>query len=122
MDNKNAVTLDNLQIKVNFRIPGRMPSVYAHNMLIQAGEDEITLSFYEVILPPIMGTPSEEQVNALKEIGLVAECVARVTVAKSKFLGFAGAMQQIADQITSEGVEDTEGKVNADTSGNNQEG
>ncbi len=113
---------ENVQVKVNFRIGGRMPSVYAHHMLVQPGEDEVILSFYELILPPFAGQPSEEQLKAIEEGGLIADCVARVTIAKNKFPGFATAMQQIVDFLASERKESGQGTADADNSGSNQEG
>src|SRR5205085_12361404 len=86
-----------VEVKLNFRIPGRMPTVYAHHMIIQPGDYEVTLSFFEVI-PPLV-TDGEDQLNLLREVGIVAECVARITVAKDRFAGFARAIQQIASQI-----------------------
>src|SRR5947209_8601105 len=88
-----------LPMKVNFRIPGRMPTVYAHHMMIQPGEFEVTLAFFEIMLPPIVRELTEEETKHLREQGLVAECVARVTVAAERFPNFARAMMQIAEAM-----------------------
>lgn len=121
MSKETGPSPDTLQVKVNFRIAGRMPSVYAHHMLVQPGENEVILSFYELVLPPFAGPPSEETLKAIEEGGVVADCVARVTIAKNKFPGFANAMQQIVDLLASENKDGTEGTTDADNSGNNQE-
>jgi hypothetical protein len=107
-----------VNIKVNFRVPGRMPSVYAHHMLIQTGEQEMTLSFFEVI-PPLISTDREENVKLLQEAGITAECVARITIAKRRFTAFASAMQQVAGQISSEQRGE---EADADNSGDDQQG
>jgi hypothetical protein len=119
MSKESEASPDTLKVKVNFRIGGRMPSVYAHHMLVQPGENEVILSFYELILPPFAGQPSDEQLKAIEENGLVADCVARVTIAKNKFPGFAAAMQQIVDFLASEDKEAAQGITDADNSGNN---
>ena len=118
MSKESKASPDTLQLKVNFRIPGRMPSVYAQHMLVQPGENEVVVSFFELVLPPFSGPPSEEDLKAISESGVIADCVARVTIAKNKFPNFATAMQQIADLLASEGTEDAD----ANNSGNNQEG
>lgn len=55
---------ESVNIKVNFRI-GRMPSVYAHHMLIQPGEQEVVISFFEVT-PPLILSDNEDQLKHLR--------------------------------------------------------
>lgn len=99
-DEKEAVP-DDIQIKLNFRVPSRMPSVYAHHMLIQPGENEVTLSFFEIMPPPVLpGQNVEERLKAVQESGIPAECVARVTIARAAFPGFAKAMYDMVEQYT----------------------
>ena len=105
-----------VSVKLNFRIPSRMPAVYAHHMLIQQGEHEITLSFFEV-LPPLVTSDIEDSAKFLQEVGLTAECVARVTIAKDRYPSFVKAMQQTLGQISSQQQEE---QTNADAGGNNQ--
>lgn len=94
---------DDLQVKINFRVPPRMPSVYAQHMFVQPGLHEVVLSFFEILAPIFTGpqVQVEDRIKTLQEAGVVAECVARVTIPKASFSGFADAMQQIADQISS---------------------
>jgi hypothetical protein len=109
------VSPDAMPVKVNFRILGRMPSVYAHHMSIQPGESEVVLSFFEVIPPPIF-PPDETALKQLSEAGVVAECVARVTIANNRFSNFVKAFQQyMVDDRPNE-----EAKNNADTSRDNK--
>ena len=86
-------------ISINFNLPIEMSSVYATNMLVQAGEDEVTLSFFEAQPPLLQGTP-EENLAILKAQGVRADCVARVTISKNRFGNFVNAMKQIQDQLT----------------------
>lgn len=102
--------INSTPVKLNFRVFGRMPSVYAQHMSIQPGQHEVVLAFFEVIAPPIVG-PQEDMVKQLVEHGVVAECVARVTIANGRFPAFVGAMQQfLAGQ-----------EKDADNTGNNSE-
>jgi hypothetical protein len=97
---------DDVQIKLNFRTPPRMPSVYAHHMFIQPGPNEVLLSFFEVIPPVMTEETPEERLRIVQEAGIVAECVARVTIASASFPGFAKAMQQVAEQVASQKEKD----------------
>ena len=87
------------QIKIYFRIPGRLPSLYAHHMLVHPGENEVTLAFFEVV-PPLIASDDLEALKRLEETGITAECIARITVSKARFPAFAEAMQRIASGIT----------------------
>lgn len=91
-----------VEFKLNFRIPGRMPAVYAQHMFVQPGLNEYLLTFFEVIPPllSISGEPSEEQVKALQESGIVAECVSRIIIPKALFPSFVKAMQTGLEQGT----------------------
>jgi hypothetical protein len=89
-----------VQVKLNFRIPPRMPSVYAHHMLVQPGEFEVVLSFFEVVAPIVVEKLEPEQLKALQDAGVVAECVAKVTIAKDRFRLFTDALQEVAERLT----------------------
>lgn len=121
MDNEKNTSADSIRVKLNFRVPSRMPTLYAHHMTIQPSENEVLLSFFEVIPPLTLGEP-EDQIKALQETGVIAECVARITVAKNTFPDFTQAMQQTLSQMSSEPQGTEEGQNNADNSRNNQQG
>lgn len=116
-EEKSSGSPETVNIKVNFRIPTRMPGLYAHHMLVQPGEQEVTISFFEVI-PPLFQGDNEEQLKKIQEVGLTAECIARIIVSNNRFPGFAAAMQQVVVQISSELQEETE---NASASRDNQQ-
>ena len=90
------------------RIFGRMPSVYAHNVLIQTLPDEVVVSFFETILPP-KSEVTPEDVEELKETGLIAECVARITLSHRQFLDIADAMHRTAEKLREKRDAQTEG-------------
>lgn len=76
-----------------------MPSVYATNIVIQPLEHEVLVSFYEIQPPLLGGTNEAENMAILQKIGIRADCVARVTVSKQRFEGFANAMKQAATDM-----------------------
>lgn len=71
-----------------------MPSVYATNLVIQPGEFEVIVSFFEIQPPLFFGSDQKANLDALKKTGVRADCVARITIAKDRFEGFANAMKQ----------------------------
>jgi len=106
MADEKEPTPTEMEVRLNFRIPPRTPSFYAHQMYIQQGQNEVVLSFFEVIPPVMLEPPNEERVKAILEVGLLAECVARVTVAKGSFPAFAKAMQTVANQLATPEVQE----------------
>lgn len=99
--------------------------MYAHHMSIQQGENEVLLSFFEVV-PPVVppGTTeqeAEERLKNLQEIGIIAECVAKVTIAKDAFPRFANAMGQVAKQIAILEVQEAQETQDADDTQDNPE-
>lgn len=84
------------EVKLNMRIPTRMPSVIAHHLTIQPSEDGVLLSFYEVIPPVIRGEiPSQDEIKRIKETGVTAECVSKVFIPNSRYEAFVTAMSSI---------------------------
>lgn len=108
MANEKPTAGEEIQVKLNLRIPPRMPSVYAHHMFIQPGENEIILSFFEIIPPLVLPGEAEERLKHIQETGVVAECVARITVAIDKLPIFANAMQQFAGQMIASQKQDAD--------------
>ena len=90
---------DKIQVKITFRIPPGRPSVYAHHMLIQPGESEVVLSFFELVPPIFIQETPEERAERIKETGIIADCVARVTIALDRFPLFASAMMETAERV-----------------------
>lgn len=111
----NEEKTEPVQVKIHFRVPPRMPSVYAHHMLVQPGEFEIVLSFFEIVAPLVAEDINPEQLKALQDAGVVAECVARVTIAKDRFRLFTAAFQEAAKLFTP--VEGTQANANNTTDG-----
>lgn len=83
------------KVPLNWHIPVGLTSRYAHHMLVQASDYEVTLSFFEMKPPVIMAdTPLEEQKKIVKE-GITAECVARITIAKARYEDFLKAFMGV---------------------------
>ncbi len=92
-------------IPITFRTPSKLPSVYATHFFVQETPDEVVLSFFELVHPILLTEEGEEraaEIEMLRERGVIAECVSRVTVAKHKFPMFAQVMAATAERILKE--------------------
>jgi len=81
--NEPAASPDEERVPVNFVIPIGMTSRYAQHVIVQASDLDVTLSFFEMKPPIVLGnSESQEKAKeaALRD-GINAECVARVTPA-----------------------------------------
>ena len=89
-----------LEVQVKFRIPQKVPSVVAQEMVIQPSIDGVQLSFFEIQLPIVTGKEMDaEQIKTIQESGVIAECVSKVFVPMSKFEGFVTALNETTSQI-----------------------
>jgi hypothetical protein len=76
-----------------------VPSVYAQFMAIQPTPDGVLLSFFEAV-PPIIQDTTPEVLEELKRQGVKAECVARITVSKNRFLEFAKVVKDVSAKMS----------------------
>jgi hypothetical protein len=83
------------RIPLHFLVPIGMTSRYAQHVIVQASEIDVTLSFFEVKAPIVLGD-GDAQKEALKG-GITAECVARVTIARPRFADFVKAFREIPE-------------------------
>jgi len=91
--NKQPDLLSELEaeaVPLLFNVPIGLSSRYAHHLVTQTTENEVALFFFE-ILPPFLTGTIEERKETLKK-GVRADCVARVTIARSRFPEFLKAM------------------------------
>jgi hypothetical protein len=67
-------------VPIDWHIPEDFPAPYATNMFAQAGEYDMTFSFFRAKPPLLTGTPQENKAK-LEQLGEIrAECVSRVIV------------------------------------------
>jgi hypothetical protein len=88
------------KVSVNWHIPTGLASRYAHHMLVQATEFEVTLSFFELKPPVILGDTSPEVIKDILKQGIFAECIARVTIAKARYPEFLKAFTSVESAIS----------------------
>ncbi|MFQ5779444.1 MAG: hypothetical protein ACE5HN_01500 [Nitrospiria bacterium] len=80
--------------KVDFHIPENFTRRYATNMLIQHGENEFLISFFETYPPTFLVSPmdveAKKKIDDLKSVK--ANCIASIIVSDEKMPSFVKAM------------------------------
>ena len=70
------------EMPIELCIPEGMPSAYANHCVVQWGEHECKIAFFEIDPPMLIGT-SEEKIEQAKNLGSIkARCVGRIVLAK----------------------------------------
>lgn len=76
------------EIPLAWNIPSDLRSGYATNMMVQVGEHEIFVSFFETT-PPVIFKPAD-----MEKVGSVtAECIARIVIAPDRMQAFIDVLQ-----------------------------
>lgn len=70
----------NMSLPIDWHVSENIQSRYASNVFVQAGEQELILSFFETIPPILAGTPEENKAKLLQLGAIRAECIARIIV------------------------------------------
>jgi Protein of unknown function (DUF3467) len=87
----------NITLPIEWHVPDSIQSRYATNVVVQPGQYEFILSFFETQLPIFMGQPEENRAK-LEQIGAVqAVCVGRIIVAAEQLPGIIDALQTVLD-------------------------
>lgn len=87
--NKAAAVRKNRPIPVNWTFPVDLVSGYATNMLVQSGESELYVSFFEVPPPILFGPEDSKNLESVN-----AECIARIIISPDRMGNFIEVLQQ----------------------------
>ena len=69
-----------IPLRIDWHFPEGLQSKYVNNVLVQPGQYELVISFFEVQQPILVGQP-EENKRMLEELGSIrAECVSKIIV------------------------------------------
>lgn len=92
-EEQHEITLD-----VDWHFPESLQSRYANNTLVQAGRVEFIISFFEMQLPILLGSPEENKAK-LQEMGAIrAECVSKIVLSPEIVPGLINALQTEYDK------------------------
>lgn len=91
--NQDEHVATEITLPIEWHIPDNIQSRYATNVIVQPGQFEFIISFFEAQLPIIMGQPEENRAT-LEQIGSIrAECVGKIIVAAEQLPVIITALQ-----------------------------
>jgi hypothetical protein len=69
-----------IRLPIEWHVPDNVQNRYVHNLIVQPGQYELTLFFFETQIPPFLGTPEETRAFLTKQGAIRSECVSKLTV------------------------------------------
>lgn len=82
-----------IELPIEWHVSEHIQSRYATNTVVQAGQNEFILSFFET-LPPLLLGNSEQKADLVTRLHSIrAECIGRIIVAPEQILGIIAALQ-----------------------------
>jgi hypothetical protein len=69
-----------VMLPIEWHVPESLQGHYANNVLVQPGQFEINLFFFESRIPPFAGPPEASREYLLKQGSVRFECVGKMTV------------------------------------------
>jgi hypothetical protein len=92
---------------LDWQVPDSIITRHATNIVIQRGENELIISFFEVSPPILIGEPKDIEAKLAEIKSIPAICVSRIVVSNDRMKGFTEAFQVALDAIkTNNGVSD----------------
>lgn len=83
------------KIKLKYIYPEGLESKFTNHITIQNQKDCFTLSFFETIVPPILGDTEEERKNAFSKLEVAeARCLARFILTPEKMTDVVKALEE----------------------------
>jgi hypothetical protein len=84
-----------VELPIEWHVPENIIRRYASNVVIQHGEHEFTISFFEIKEPLLLGI-AKEKLDELESVR--AECVAQIVVHPARMQQFIDVMQKNLDR------------------------
>ena len=73
-------------LRLEFKYPENIESKFATEVMVQHQKDYVVLSFFEAIMPPLLGTTEDEKSKLLEKLDRVeAKCISRIILTPEKF-------------------------------------
>lgn len=70
-----------VSLPIDLHVSDTIHNQYIHNIIVQPGQHEITLFFFEAHIPPFIGSPEENREYLLQKGSVRFECVSKLVVA-----------------------------------------
>ena len=94
MTDEQAETPEEVEIPIQWRVADNIASRYATNFIVQHGEYEFTIYFFEVKPPLFLGTPDSVQSQVNETTYVPADCIGKVIIAAARMPDFIDLMQR----------------------------
>lgn len=89
-------------LPVEWHFAEGLQSRYANNALVQTGQHEFVISFFEIQPPLLVGSPEENKAK-LQQMGAIqAECVSKVILSPEVIPGLISALQAELEKYQSQ--------------------
>jgi len=82
-------------LRLSYNYPENLESKFATEVIVQHHKDFVSLSFFETIMPPILGATPEEKRKELDKLeSAEAKCISRIILTPEKFKSLLRAMKE----------------------------
>ncbi len=88
-------------LPIDFHYPEDQTGLYSNYALVQNGQFECQISFFDIKPPVLLGTPEEIQEQVKKLTHVSGNCVARIIVAKEFVPLLIATLQDVSTKGTS---------------------
>ena len=65
-------------LPIKWHVPDNIQSRYVHDVVVQPGKHEITVFFFEALLPPFIGSGEEYRAFLVEQGSVTEECVGKL--------------------------------------------
>ncbi len=93
---------DEISLSVDWHFPESLQSRYANNVLVQIGQHEFVVSFFEMQLPTLLGSPEDNKAKLSAMETIRAECVSKIIMPPELIQGLIDALQMELDKFSSQ--------------------
>lgn len=91
-----------ISIPVDWHFAEDLQSRYANNVVVQSGRFEFAISFFEMQLPMLLGSPEENKAK-LEAMGSIrAECVSKIVLSPELVPGLISSLQTELEKYQSQ--------------------
>ncbi|MBU1751223.1 MAG: DUF3467 domain-containing protein [Chloroflexi bacterium] len=94
------------RLPIKWYYPEDLITRYVTNLIVQHGEQEFIVSFFEILPPAILGTPEQQEAQLERIDDIQATCVARIVIPAEKMSIFVKALQDNLDKFLSKMIDD----------------
>lgn len=91
---------DGITLPIDWHVPEGLHSQYANNVLVQSGRYEFIISFFEVQIPLLSGSPEENKAKLQAMESIRADCVSKVVISPDLVQGLIDALQTELDKFS----------------------